>query len=70
MKTRTAAHTEDEIRTELRTRGLKEEPKPIEYGYAFTNFKDPAAAVTFYEEQFQRYPTRFFVTQRSYTLSD
>lgn len=61
--------TPDEIRDGLINLGLKEEPRPIA-GYAYTHFKHPDHAMSFYAETHGgAEATRFYIAQRMFILA-
>lgn len=58
------------LRAALTDAGLREEETPID-GYAFTHWKQPAAAVSFWMDNHNgARPTRFYVSSHSFILSD
>lgn len=70
MKTATPRRSVDEMRADLMSLKLKEEPAWID-GYAFTYRKNPAAAVDLYRETHGgAEPTRFYLAQLMFVLSD
>lgn len=60
----------DELRAALLEIGLREEVKATE-GYGFTFYKDPAAAVAFWQEQHGgAEATRFYLHPRMFVLAE
>ena len=57
------------LRAALIELGLKEEPRAVA-GYAFTHYKHPDHAMSFYKDTHGgTVARRFYVTQRTYILS-
>jgi hypothetical protein len=60
----------EEIRAGLMEEGLREEVKALP-GYAFTLYKEPHSAVSFYTETHGGMePQKFYIAQRMYLLSN
>lgn len=70
MTSQRIKHTPESIAEALKSLGLKEEERPCS-GYAFTRYKKPHDAMSFYAETHGgAEPRRFYIGIRTYTLSD